>query len=94
MPLLKWKAYELKAGGHLIFFFHFQNSVLTAISYKVFVNNRDDELGGTPVYFKHLYRDNKKLVKIYSRKAQRHFQIIKAMCRNMKSAPLGFFKTN
>lgn len=68
--------------------------MLTAISYKIFVNNRDDELGGAIVYFKHLYRDNKEFVKIYSRKSQRHFQIIKAMCRNMKSALLGFFKTN
>lgn len=44
--------------------FHFQNSVLTAINYKVFVNNRDDELGGATVYFKHLYKDNKEFVKI------------------------------
>lgn len=74
--------------------FHFQNSVLTAINYKVFVNDRDDELGGATVYFKHLYKDNKEFVKIYSRKSRRHFQIIKAMCGNMKSALLGFFKTN
>lgn len=65
--------------------------MLTNINYKVCVNYRDDELGVATVCLKRLYRDNKEIVKICSRKSQRHFQIINAMCGNLKSALFFFF---
>lgn len=65
--------------------------MLTSINYKVCVNYRDDELGAATVCLERLYRDNKEIVKICSRKSQRRFQIINAMCGNLKSALCFFF---
>lgn len=65
--------------------------MLTNINYKVCVNYQDDELGVATVCLKRLYGDNKEIVKICSRKAQRRFQIINAMCGNLKSARVFFF---
>lgn len=89
--LFTWKTCELKAGGHLIFLFTSRFSLLPNISCKVCVNFKHDELGVATVSLKCLYRDNKEIVKICFRKSWRHFQVINAMCGNLKSALLFLF---